>query len=127
MSEPKRDYYRELSVMPTATTAQLHRAYRDRARRVHPDVVGDDVAMKQLNVAWDVLRTPEGRAAYDRERAAGFRDDPSVQSMPPAPAGPPPGGAFGPVINFGRYAGWSVGEVAMEDPAFLRWLRSVPV
>jgi curved DNA-binding protein CbpA len=126
MPDPRPDLYGELNVLATATTASLHRAYRERARRIHPDVVGDDSAMKRLNVAWDVLRDPQRRAAYDRERAAAFRDETVVVSMPMAPAGPPPGGGFGPVLDFGRYAGWSVGEVAREDPEFLKWFRSVP-
>ena len=30
------------------------------------------------------------------------------------------------MLTFGRYAGWTIGEVALEDPEFLRWLRNVP-
>jgi curved DNA-binding protein CbpA len=127
MPESKPDFYRELNVMPTANSLAIHRAYRERARRVHPDIVGDDSAMKRLNAAWEVLRSPARRAAYDRERALAFRDETVAMSMPPAPAGPPPGGGFGPILHFGRYIGWSLGEVAQEDPDFLRWLRSVPI
>jgi curved DNA-binding protein CbpA len=126
MSDPSPDYYGELNVLATASFATIHLAYRARARRVHPDVVGDDTAMKRLNVAWDVLRHPERRAAYDRERAAAFRDETVISSTAPINAGPPPGRGFGPVLTFGRYSGWSIGEVAQVDPEFLRWLRDVP-
>ena len=121
------DYYAELNVPPTANFAALHVAYRDRARRIHPDIVGDDTAMKRLNQAWDILRHPDRRAAYDRERAAAFRDETVVMSMGPSHAGPPPGGGFGQRLTFGRYEGWTLGEVAQEDPSFLRWLGSVPI
>jgi curved DNA-binding protein CbpA len=121
------DYYGELNVPPTANFAALHLAYRERARRIHPDVIGDDTAMKRLNIAWDVLRNADRRTAYDRERAAAFRDETVVMSMGPTHAGRPPGQGFGRVLDFGRYAGWSLGEVAREDPEFLRWLGSVPI
>ena len=41
-------------------------------------------------------------------------------------AGPPPGDPFGPVMTYGRYEGWSLGEIARTDPGFLKWLGSVP-
>lgn len=42
-------------------------------------------------------------------------------------AGPPVGPASGSLIRFGRYEGWTVGQVARVDPAFLEWLRRVPL
>jgi curved DNA-binding protein CbpA len=42
-------------------------------------------------------------------------------------AGPPPGNPAGSVLNFGRYAGWSLGEVARRDPQFLEWLDRMPI
>jgi curved DNA-binding protein CbpA len=42
-------------------------------------------------------------------------------------AGPPPGNPAGSVLNFGRYAGWSLGEVARRDPEFLEWLDRMPI
>jgi hypothetical protein len=37
-------------------------------------------------------------------------------------AGPPPGRPSGTVLNFGRYAGWSLGEVARHDIEYIEWL-----
>ena len=37
-------------------------------------------------------------------------------------AGPPPGNASGSVLNFGRYAGWSLGEIMRRDRGYLMWL-----
>jgi curved DNA-binding protein CbpA len=41
-------------------------------------------------------------------------------------AGPPPGRPFGRVLRFGRYDGWSIGEIAGIDRPYLEWLRRVP-
>ncbi|MDQ3128726.1 MAG: hypothetical protein M3Q66_09790, partial [Chloroflexota bacterium] len=37
-------------------------------------------------------------------------------------AGPPPGRPSGPVLQFGIFAGWSIGEIARRDPGYLAWL-----
>jgi hypothetical protein len=37
--------------------------------------------------------------------------------------GPPPGRPYGSVLDFGIYAGWSLGEIARRDPGYLMWLR----
>ena len=42
-------------------------------------------------------------------------------------AGPPPGNPSGPVLNFGRYAGWSLGEIARRDLEYLEWLDRMPI
>ena len=42
-------------------------------------------------------------------------------------AGPPPGNASGSVLNFGRYAGWSLGEIARSDLGYLEWLDRMPI
>jgi len=56
----------------------------------------------------------------------------SSPARPPAPArpddhaGPARGEPFGPLLTFGRYEGWTLGQVARVDRAFLEWLRNVP-
>lgn len=42
-------------------------------------------------------------------------------------AGPPPGNPSGTVLGFGRYAGWSIGEVGRRDLEYLEWLDRVPI
>jgi hypothetical protein len=42
-------------------------------------------------------------------------------------AGPPPGRPSGTVLNFGRYAGWSLGEVARNDLEYIEWLDRAPI
>ncbi len=42
-------------------------------------------------------------------------------------AGPPPGDPSGTVLGFGRYAGWSLGEVARRDVDYIEWLDRMPI
>jgi curved DNA-binding protein CbpA len=42
-------------------------------------------------------------------------------------AGPPPGNASGSLVTFGRYSGWSLGEIARTNLEFLEWLDRMPI
>jgi curved DNA-binding protein CbpA len=42
-------------------------------------------------------------------------------------AGPPPGNPSGSTLNFGRYAGWSLGEIARYDLEYIEWLDRTPI
>ncbi len=42
-------------------------------------------------------------------------------------AGPPPGRPSGSVLNFGRYSGWSLGEIARHDLEYIEWLDRTPI
>ncbi len=42
-------------------------------------------------------------------------------------AGAPPGDPVGSVLNFGRYAGWSIGEIARRDLEYIEWLDRTPI
>jgi curved DNA-binding protein CbpA len=42
-------------------------------------------------------------------------------------AGPPPGRPSGSVLNFGRYSGWSLGEIAGHDLEYIEWLDRTPI
>jgi curved DNA-binding protein CbpA len=42
-------------------------------------------------------------------------------------AGPPPGNPSGTVLNFGRYSGWSLGEIARKDLEYLEWLDRMAI
>ena len=42
-------------------------------------------------------------------------------------AGPPPGNPSGTVLGFGRYDGWSLGEIARRDVDYIEWLDRMPI
>lgn len=58
--------YEVLGVAPDATEDDLRRAYRLRLRQTHPDTGGDAALFIQVQRAWELVGTPDGRAAYDR-------------------------------------------------------------
>ena len=60
-----RDYYDVLGVAPDAGADEIKRAYRQLARRYHPDISGEDRAFLELARAYDVLRDPARRQRYD--------------------------------------------------------------
>lgn len=55
--------------------------------------------------------------------------DPSRMRAPEGhgAAGPPPGDPSGTVLTFGRYAGWSLGEIARRDIDYVEWLDRMPI
>jgi len=64
------DYYKTLGVRRDASQADIERAYRELARKSHPDLNPDDKAAKakfqQVQKAFDVLGDTEKRELYDR-------------------------------------------------------------
>ena len=84
-----KDYYAVLGVEPSAGDAEIKTAYRRLARKYHPDVSkepGAEEQFKAVNEAYEALRDPQKRAAYDQLRARGYR----------------PGEEFRPPPDFGR-------------------------
>lgn len=64
-----KDYYDVIGVKRDATEAEIKRAYRKLARKYHPDVSTLDDAearFKEVGEAYEVLKDPEKRAAYDQ-------------------------------------------------------------
>ena len=61
-----RDLYEILGVSRDASEEDVKRAYRRRARQLHPDTGGDQEEFKELTAAYEVLRNPTARTNYDR-------------------------------------------------------------
>src|ERR1700694_3494257 len=64
-----KDYYKVMGLPRDATEAQIKQAYRKLARKYHPDVSKEkdaEARFKKLGEAYEVLRSPEKRAAYDQ-------------------------------------------------------------
>jgi curved DNA-binding protein CbpA len=117
------DYYAVLDVQPTADQDAIRRAYRSLARRLHPDMPGgSDADMRTLNAAWAVLRDPATRRTYDLRRTARS----TVAEPSPVVARPATQPTDDEVIDYGRYAGTSLAELARSDPDYLLWLARTP-
>lgn len=93
-----KDYYDVLGVKPDAEDAAIKSAYRKLARKYHPDVskeAGAEEKFKSVNEAYEALRDPAKRRAYDQLRAQGYR----------------PGQEFHPPPNFGDGEGFDFSNV----------------
>jgi molecular chaperone DnaJ len=69
------DYYEVLEVDRSASQQDIKRAYREKARQLHPDVSDEpnaEARFKEVNEAYQVLSDPEKRNAYDRFGHAGL-------------------------------------------------------
>jgi molecular chaperone DnaJ len=100
----KRDYYEALGLPRNATEAELKQAYRRLAMKFHPDRnPGDpeaEASFKEIKEAWEVLKDPRKRAAYDQFGHAGVGGG----------AGPG-GGGFGPGDAFSDIFGEVFGDI----------------
>lgn len=100
-----KDYYDILGVKPGATDAEIKTAYRKLAKKYHPDVskeAGAEEKFKSVNEAYEALRDPAKRKAYDQIKAQGYR----------------PGQEYQPQPNFGEGQGFDfsdVGEGGFSD------------
>ena len=127
----ERDAYRILQVESSAHEVVVKAAYRALAALYHPDRDPSPLAthrMAELNDAYAKIRTRDRRDGYDRLRT--MRNSDAAQSVVVAgtsaqPATPRDRSASkgdADTLDFGRYAGWSLAQLATQDPEYLMWL-----
>ena len=80
------NYYAVLNISPDATAEEIRRAYREMARRYHPDAGEGSSADKfrELTEAYEILGDPARRRDYDIEFRRGAPI--AVEFVPPGPA-----------------------------------------
>lgn len=71
-----KDYYKIMGLSPKASQDEIKQAYRKLARKYHPDVSKEanaEARFKEMKEAYEVLKDPEKRAAYDQVRQGGWQ------------------------------------------------------
>lgn len=142
---PDKSYYKLLQVDPLADPDVIAAAHHILAGRLHPetDFTGiQEYRLKELDRALAVLTDSDKRRAYDEQLPAeGMEVTEPVDFVSRVPVGPGHGngrrqaytlaerlratdmGRLGQMqIDFGRYAGYTLGEILRRDPDYLRWL-----
>jgi curved DNA-binding protein CbpA len=127
----KRDPYRILQVQYDADADVVRAAYRVLARKAHPDASAplDETAerrMTDLNWAYALIRDPVKRQAWESDRRRAPPPTPAEGPTHGAPRGPLDAEAASHRLDFGRYQGWTLREVARRDTEYLDWLRRHP-
>jgi curved DNA-binding protein CbpA len=128
--------YRILQVDPAAEQDVIAAAYQALDARLHPekDISGvQEHRKRELDRAYAVLGDPAKRRVYDAQRAAQAQ----IPVGPGADGDHRYGGSLADrvqartadpehlaeiTLDFGRYAGWTLGDLLRTDPEYLQWL-----
>jgi curved DNA-binding protein CbpA len=134
---PERDFYKVLHVDPEADADVIAAAYEVLSGKLNPrtDLTGvHEVRLAELNRAYSTLRDRAARLAYDKQRTTDLvpmgpgEDTHGYQRLSTGTltervqAGLHGEHVDSLTIGFGRYAGWTLGALARQDPEYLRWL-----
>ena len=128
--------YEVLGVTADADAATLRLAYRRALRTAHPDTGGDPARFHAVQRAWELVGTPEARAAFDRGGRTGATPPPKEAWAPAAPKarsdsrplarsyGHP--GGLSREIYLSRVREWVGRGVTIDDPYDPALVRSAP-
>jgi curved DNA-binding protein CbpA len=113
----------------------VRRAAFDRERAIQAAMGrrGDAGAAAGSTVGRSAARPPSQPETVSRDWSSGRSSvgggyDPSMHTADGAgAAGPPPGNPSGSVLTFGRFVGWSLGEIARTDIEYIEWLDRTPI
>jgi DnaJ-class molecular chaperone len=134
-TDPRLTHYKVLMLAEIADQEIISMVYRKLAQRYHPDVDPSPEAarhMAAINEAYATLRDPVKRHRYDewlaarRDRRASDKLIRQQGDMVVGAAGPAEGPPSGSIVDFGRYSGWTLGQIRRRDPEFLEWLMRAP-
>ena len=71
-----KNYFRVFGLGPEADSEEIKRAYRELAKKFHPDTTNEEgdttAAFREITEAYEILASPESRAKYDRQRRQTF-------------------------------------------------------
>ena len=135
--EETRDPYEILQVHVKAAPEVVEAAYRALARLHHPDRSDESAAdetMADLNWAYAILREPDLRTAYDSRHVAIPVAEPHDETAPTslservaeaaeAARERQASSSANTILDFGRYAGMTLRQIARIEPGYLEWLR----
>ena len=127
---PRRDAYEILHIRADADQIVVRAAYRALAGRFHPDNDSDASStrrMAELNAAYAEIGSPERRAVYDalQHKVAAMTAASTSAPRPMREVGVSEGAkptTGTDMLDFGRYHGWTISQIARTDPDHLRWL-----
>jgi len=116
------DPYQVLQVAPGAEQEVIQAAFRALALKYHPDRDSSNHGarrMAQLNEAYALVRDASSRSRWERaQRQAAWTSGAASNGKAPPPRSP----SAGTRLEFGRYSGWTLRDLARQDPDYLRWL-----
>ena len=129
----EREPHDVLGVSTSAPWPEVRAAFRTLARRYHPDgTTPDPREMMAVNAAYEALELRRAWPSGGQSAAVPVGPGTGATTRDSMPAGPPVGSLLWrvqaarqddtPKLDFGQYTGWTIAEVARQDPRYLLWL-----